>query len=171
MDAINIRACTITHSPHILPILDTHVEAFDYFAKRRIVHLVAKNIDENPKDPPVFLAHHEGVVVGFIGFFFDPEDPSLCELFGQAVKHGYQGQGIGTKLLRHGINHITDHGAAQVNLQIKASIPQYVHHFYQRAGFKPSFDESYTGASDENRSFILTLKLTQATVPDNFYPA
>jgi ribosomal protein S18 acetylase RimI-like enzyme len=170
MNLVEIHPCTITSFAHVLPILDTHVEAFDYATKRRIIQLTSKIIEENPQNPPILLAYHEGNVIGFVGFTPDTDDPNMTELFGEAVKHGYQGQGIGTKLLQAGIKHIENQGANQVTIKIKASIPLYVSHFYQHAGFKPSFNEDYTGASDENHTLIFTLKSNQSS-PENFYSA
>lgn len=172
MNKIDILPCTISAFAHILPILETHAESFNYADKRQIMQLATKIIEENPRNPSVYVAQHEGIIIGFIGLSIDSESPDMVALFGHAVKRGYQGQGIGTKLLQAGINHSHAHGAGQITLQLKASMPQYVLHFYQKAGFKPSFAEGYTGASDESRTFILQLAVTpMATTPAGFYPA
>jgi ribosomal protein S18 acetylase RimI-like enzyme len=169
MNHIEIKPCSISGFSNVLPILETHVEAFDYAAKHRIIQQANKSIEQDPQHPPVFLASHEGIIIGFIGLQIDAEDPGLAELFGQAVKHGYQGQGIGTKLLQTGVEYIKTRGSNQISLQLKASMPPYVNHFYQKAGFKLSFDENYTGASDENHTLVLTLKSTQPA-QQSFYP-
>ena len=171
MNKIDILPCTISSFAHILPILETHAESFNYADKRQIMQLATRIIEENPRTPSVYIAQHEGIIVGFIGLNINSENPDIVALFGHAVKRGYQGQGIGTKLLRAGVDHSQSRGAGQITLQLKASMPQYVHQFYQKAGFKPSFSEGYTGASDENRTFILQIGHTPvAATPVGFYP-
>jgi N-acetylglutamate synthase-like GNAT family acetyltransferase len=171
MDSIDIKPGTLTSFTHILPILDTYADAFDFAAKRRIMQLTAKIVEENPKNPSIFLAWHEKNVIGFIGLQMDRDNPDIAEVYGQVVKHGYQGQGVGGKLLQVAIDRVEQSGVGQIRVLIKSSLPTYVRHFYQKAGFKPSFTEDYKGASDESSLMILNLRPQEASSTTAFYPA
>jgi ribosomal protein S18 acetylase RimI-like enzyme len=155
----------------VLPIIDSHADIFDFLTKRRIARLAAKALDENPRKPLLFSAIHEGAAIGFIGFHVSTDNPTESELFGHVVKRGYEGQGIGTKLLLHGLERLEDSGVGTVALLLKASAPTYVTRYYRKIGFRPHFDEEYTGASDEARKFVLLLSSEVESVPANFYPA
>jgi ribosomal protein S18 acetylase RimI-like enzyme len=170
MDNVTIQPCTMTGFSEVLPILDTQTEAFDYATKRYIIQQAAKALDQNPQHPLVFVAHHETAIIGFIGFILDADNPTLAELFGQVVKRGFQGQGVGSQLLQIGLDHLKQVGTSEVRLSLKASTPPYVSHFYKKAGFKPAFNETYTGASDESHTLVLLFN-PPATEPPSFYPA
>jgi GNAT superfamily N-acetyltransferase len=157
MNTIDIRPCTITGISRVLPLLESQGDAFDYQTKRQIIQKATKIVEESPKNPTLWLAVHEGAVVGFIGFLIDIENPQSAELFGQVVKHGYQGQSVGTHLLQVGMQNLEDRGVNQILIHLKASAAPYIHKFYQKAGFKQSFNEDFTGASDENTTMILNL--------------
>lgn len=161
----------MTGFSRVIPILNTHADVFDYATIRRIMQLSSKAIDQNPQKPLLFLASHEAITIGFIGFQIQTEDPGQSELFGHVVKRGYQGQGVGTKLLRNGLDQLIELGVRSVTLNLKASAPSYVNKFYTKSGFKPSFNEEYTGASDENRTLVLLLDSPVENTPPNFYPA
>ncbi len=165
MNNIDIRPCTITGISRVLPLLESQGGVFDFQTKRHIIQKATKVVEENSQNPTVWLAIHEGAVVGFIGFMINIENPQLAELFGQVVKRGYQGQAIGKHLLQAGLQDLQDRGVNQVSLQLKASAAPYVHKFYQKAGFKQTFNENYTGASDESRTMTLNFKSAVKNAP------
>lgn len=171
MGPITIKPCTMKGFSQIIPMLETHGEVFDYSTKRRIMQLTNKELDINPTDPSLYLAEHEGTVVGFIGFKQDDQNPANAELFGQVIKKGFQKQGVGSKLLQQGLQKLKSLGTNQVTVSLKASAPSYVRDFYKNAGFKPMFDEEYTGASDEDNQLILIFDEPADSVPQAFYPA
>ena len=163
MNKIDVHPCTQVDFPHLLPMLEAYSEVFDYLFKRQIIQTAQKVLDEMSSTPTIFMAHHEGSAVGFIGFSRDDEDPSRFELFGQVVKRGYQGQGIGSQMLAYTSQYNTSIGAAEIHVLLRAHVPPPTRHFYVKNGFKPSFNDEYRGASAEDVMLTKALKHQLAT--------
>lgn len=171
MENISIQPCTLVGLAKIIPILEAQSASFDYTDKRRIIRQASKELENNPRNPLLYLAVHDSITVGFIGFSISPENPSDSELFAHVVKKGYQGRGIGTNLFNTGVKKLEDIGTGQVLLQLRATTPPYVSKFYRKIGFKPVFDETYTGATDELLKYTYIFRVPYEATPPGFYPA
>jgi GNAT superfamily N-acetyltransferase len=170
VNQISIIPCNFAYSPYILLLLESHGESFPYMLMRDIVHKVNKALDENPTEPPLFIAIHEGHVVGFVGMERDREDYMQFHLFAQAVKRGYQGQGIGKKLLSHAAGKSLLLGGSSLLVSLYPSFSPATRHFFVNQGFKPVFDESYAGdTSHEIYRFAKMLQRAAAPIASPNY--
>jgi ribosomal protein S18 acetylase RimI-like enzyme len=93
------------------------------------------------RTPPgaIFVAESAGALVGFIavGTYRAPggeRDPSAGQVFAIYVTPDHWSTGAGRELMRAAIEHLTDHGLAEVRLWVFADNPR-ARRFYERCGF------------------------------------
>jgi predicted N-acetyltransferase YhbS len=99
-----------------------------------IAELVRKQLAETPADDiHVFTAEEDGSLLGacvFTRLTYAQDDRTVFVLAPVAVMTERQGQGIGQKLLRQGLNVLRDAG---VDVAMTYGDPNY----YQKVGFQP----------------------------------
>lgn len=158
MNQILLQHCSYKDFPKIIPILEAYSDIFDFQDKRLILQQASKALDEEPQTNNLFMAIHEGTVIGFLGGRRNVSNPLRLDLFCLIIKRGYHGQGIGTQLFNHACEMIKQQGYEQVFVRVKGTYPPHTKDFYRKLGFKPSFDEDFTGSSTEDATMMLKLK-------------
>ncbi len=139
------------------PMLDSYSDVFDFYQKRQITALAGKALDEAFAGPTMFMASHEGTVIGFVGGVRDSNNPFQLNMFCLVVKRGYNGQGVGTNLFAYACEELMESGFKQIKAQLRGTYPPRAKRFYTKLGFKQWFDEEYTGASDQDMSMMKML--------------
>ena len=158
MNQILLQNCSYKDFPQIIPILEAYSDIFDFQDKRIIIQQANKALDEDPQTATLFMAMHEGTVIGFLGGRRNVTNPLRLDLFCLIIKRGYHGQGVGTQLFTHACQSIKQQGFEQIFVRIKGVYPPHTKNFYRKLGFKPSFDEDFTGSSTEDSTMVLHLK-------------
>ena len=162
MNQILLQHCSYQDFPKVIPILEAYSDIFDFHDKRLILQQASKALDEDPEANTLFLALHDGSVIGFLGGRRNTINPLRLDLFCLIIKRGYHNQGIGTQLFNHACQIIKEQGFEQVYVKIKGTYPPHTKDFYKKLGFKPSFDDEYTGSSTEDTSMMLSLEHSPA---------
>jgi ribosomal protein S18 acetylase RimI-like enzyme len=98
----------------------------------------------NEQDGAIFVAESEGAIVGFVCVFGRVDSGSLIEsdrayayISDLIVLPGQRGQGIGRALLRCAEEHVAQHGAAVLKVDVLAANAG-ARAVYQAAGFQES---------------------------------
>lgn len=92
---------------------------------------------------PVLVAKDGARVVGFIGYGESAEEPGAGEIFALYVLPEYAGQGIGTRLMRAGLDRLRAHARVFLWL-LKENGPAL--RFYRKCGFVPDGKEKFSAA-------------------------
>lgn len=158
MNEVQIKHCTYKDFFTILPILEAYSDIFNVHEKREIVRQATKVLDESFKTNTLYLVISEGKTVGFFGGSRNNNNPMRLDVFCLVIKRGYNGQGMGTTLFRYALPQLKDQGFNEIFVRLKASYPPHTKKFYKNLGFKPTFDDNFTGSSDEDSAMILKLK-------------
>lgn len=157
MNQLQLQLCTYKDLPRVMPMLEAYSNIFDFHQKRYIIQQANKALDESPQGHSLFIAMHDNVIVGFIGGRRNASNPLQLDLFCIMVKRGYHGQGIGTQLFQFASQMIKEQGYKQIMTLLKSTYPPQTKDFYKRLGFKPTFNEDYTGSSIEDTALLLRL--------------
>ncbi len=169
MNQLLLQRCSYQDFPKIIPILEAYSDVFDFQDRRLILEQAGKALDEDPQARTLFMALHEGVVIGFLGGRRNVINPLRLDLFCLIIKRGYHNQGVGTQLFNHARRTLTQQGFEQIYVKIKSTYPPHTKDFYNKLGFKPTFDDEYTGSSVEDISMMLSLE--HSPLPPNESPS
>lgn len=114
-------------------------------------------VAESHPEKQLFLAEKDGNPTGFIAGQIIAE---VCEIESIVVALLYRRSGVGTSLLTAFTDWAASHGAASVQLEVRAgnhsAISFYAHHQFQTDGLRPAY---YRDPADD--ALLMTLCLPQ----------
>jgi GNAT superfamily N-acetyltransferase len=97
-------------------------------------------IIESPGVGVIFAAHDDGQVVGMVSLLFTistAEGGPVCWLEDMVVRPDRRGGGLGSRLLKHAIDHARSHGFTRITL-LTDRVNSRAIRFYERHGFRHS---------------------------------
>lgn len=158
MAQATIQHCSYKDFYTIIPILEAYSDIFNVHEKRHIIQQASRVLEESFKNNTLFIVKSEGKTIGFFGGKRNINNPLRLDIFCMVIKRGYNGQGVGTELFRYALTQLTDQGFSEVFVRLKSTYPPHTKKFYKKLGFKPTFDEDFTGSSVEDAAMVLRLK-------------
>ena len=170
MDKILLRPCSYKDFYRILPIIEAYSNIFNFHDKRFIIRETSKALDEAFAAKTVYIALSDGQLVGFLGGRRNNNNPLRLDLFCIVVKRGYDGMGIGSQLFQHACQELVKYGFTEVHAKLKSTYPPHTKRFYQKLGFKQTFDEDYTGSSADDTAMVLKLNTKPVQPSDQAQP-
>lgn len=94
---------------------------------------IMKQVEDFPDG--VFIEELEGEIAGFITTFIDKKF-LVGRIWTLCIKSKFQGQGLGTRLLKHALNMFKENNISLVRIEVVDDNPKAIE-LYEKLGFKP----------------------------------
>jgi len=119
-------------------------------------------IEDDVKNQPNISAYSDRNIVGFVDYKI--HSPDLAEILWMAVSPNFQGQGLGSILMKEFLKQMKDKKIKAIELSTVASTDNFelykgTRRFYEKYGFKEiRIDKDYYGPGEDRGIMRLELK-------------
>jgi mycothiol synthase len=111
-----VEVVTLNDHPELWAASYEHfgTEVLADFAVFQPLQITQKQWNDSWAGEPMFLAVHDGEVIGCAGLNRDPDQPQRCENALTAVRRGWRGRGIAVHLKCRTLRWAAEHGVTEV---------------------------------------------------------